>query len=253
MSRLTALRSLSISGGPYHAPAAPMRRLGWWQLPAKLTALGLAWFDLSDPGTEEWHADGSRCVGARGQRSLAAACSSDAVHAVNEHARLRQRGSLARLPPPRSHPTVPSDSFLLPSPRMAAHFADLHSLRLQCTTLPRALLPTCAPVLADKLHSLSLVDVDGSSLEDLQCLSQLTALSTLRLLPQGHGIGGLDKLVPLRLKQLKLRCAPGWARLGVSSMATNFGWSCHGAAAQRADQTWWHVCGRQQMHSVFCL
>jgi hypothetical protein len=38
-----------------------------------------------------------------------------------------------------------------------------------------------------------------------QCLSQLTALSTLRLLPRDHGVGGLDKLVPLRLKQLKLR------------------------------------------------
>jgi hypothetical protein len=38
--------------------------------------------------------------------------------------------------------------------------------------------------------------------------SGLTALSTLRLMPRDHGLGGLGFLLPLRLKQLKLRWVP---------------------------------------------
>lgn len=88
---------------------------------------------------------------------------------------------------------------------MAEHFSDLHSLRLHLCTLPPGLLPACAPTLSEKLHSLSLVDTLGSTLEDLGVIGQLTALSTLRVLPQGHGVGGLGKLLPLKLKQLKMR------------------------------------------------
>ena len=89
---------------------------------------------------------------------------------------------------------------------MATHFEDLNTLRLHHCTLPPAFLPNCAPTLSEKLQSLSLAGVSGTSVDDMAAISQLTALSTLRLMPREHGFGGLGSFLPLRLKQLKLRC-----------------------------------------------
>jgi hypothetical protein len=60
LTRLSALRSLSISSCPHYAATSTPRQMGWWQLPVRLTALGLTAFDLSDPGTEPWQRDPQR-------------------------------------------------------------------------------------------------------------------------------------------------------------------------------------------------
>lgn len=62
LTRLTALRCLSISANLPHA-AEPLKfwAVGWWQLPPRLTSLGLTGFNLAKARPEPSDDDAERC------------------------------------------------------------------------------------------------------------------------------------------------------------------------------------------------
>lgn len=90
---------------------------------------------------------------------------------------------------------------------MGEHFADLHSLRLHQCSLPLGLLHGLAAVLPDRLNSLTLMNSDAGehAVAELTALGALSSLTTLRLLPSRHALGGLEWTRRLRLRQLKVR------------------------------------------------
>uniref|UniRef100_A0A383VCX0 F-box domain-containing protein n=1 Tax=Tetradesmus obliquus TaxID=3088 RepID=A0A383VCX0_TETOB len=91
--------------------------------------------------------------------------------------------------------------------RAAAHFSGLQALWLEQVSLPRNLLAAGLTAAAASLESLALLQVSGTSQAELSLtLPGLTGLTSLRLLPSEHGLGGLGQLLPLRhLKKLNVK------------------------------------------------
>ncbi|KAF6254274.1 hypothetical protein COO60DRAFT_335956 [Scenedesmus sp. NREL 46B-D3] len=91
--------------------------------------------------------------------------------------------------------------------RAVSHFSQLQSLWLQRCRLPRNLLAAALPAAAHSLESLVLLQVSGTSQAELALtLPGLTSLTSLRLIPADHELGGLAPLLALRhLKKLSIR------------------------------------------------
>ncbi|WIA21335.1 hypothetical protein OEZ85_000562 [Tetradesmus obliquus] len=91
--------------------------------------------------------------------------------------------------------------------RAAEHFSGLQALWLEQVSLPRNLLAAGLTAAAASLESLALLQVSGTSQAELSLtLPGLTGLTSLRLLPSEHGLGGLGQLLPLRhLKKLNVK------------------------------------------------
>jgi hypothetical protein len=63
LTLLTSLRCLSISGNlSIEHRHLRFWSVGWWQLPSRLTSLGLTGFDLSEPHTGDGEDDAARCA-----------------------------------------------------------------------------------------------------------------------------------------------------------------------------------------------
>lgn len=78
LTRLTSLRCLSISGNlsfPGQHRHLRFWSVGWWQLPSRLTSLGLTGFDLSKPQPGSGENEAARCGS-----GFACLCSSLACH-----------------------------------------------------------------------------------------------------------------------------------------------------------------------------
>ena len=93
-------------------------------------------------------------------------------------------------------PPVCSCASVLPS-----HFSSLQALWFEHVSLPPSFLPRVLPVVSGSLESLALLHVSGTVSEDMASLSSLSALTSLRLIPSDHDVGGLEPL--LRMKHLK--------------------------------------------------
>jgi hypothetical protein len=62
------------------------------------------------------------------------------------------------------------------------------------------------PPLASSLESLALLHVSGTRPADMASLAGLTMLTSLRLIPSDHDVGGLEPLLGMRhLKKLNMR------------------------------------------------
>lgn len=56
------------------------------------------------------------------------------------------------------------------------------------------------------MESLALLHVGGTQADDMTSLEALTALTSLRLIPLDHDVGGLEPLLPMKhLKKLGLK------------------------------------------------
>jgi hypothetical protein len=90
--------------------------------------------------------------------------------------------------------------------RLPLHFGQLQALWLEHVTLPAAILPRVLPPLSGTLESLALLHVSGTRPGDMASLAALTSLTSLRLVPADHDVGGLEPLTHLRhLKKLSIR------------------------------------------------
>jgi hypothetical protein len=73
-------------------------------------------------------------------------------------------------------------------------------------TLPATFLSRVLPALSSSLESLALLHVCGTQQEDMASLGQLTAVTSLRLIPSDHDLGGLEPLLAMKhLKKLSLK------------------------------------------------
>jgi hypothetical protein len=98
-------------------------------------------------------------------------------------------------------PPLCSCATLLPN-----QFSGLQALWLERVTLPASFLPRVLPALSGSLESLALLHVVGTQQEELGCLGALTAVTSLRLIPADHDLGGLEPLLTMRhLKKLSLK------------------------------------------------
>lgn len=91
--------------------------------------------------------------------------------------------------------------------RVASQFSSLQALWLEHCTLPCNFVAACLPAAAPHLESLGLLHVHGTCPAELaSTLSGLSGLTSLRLIPADHGLGGLGQLVALKhLKKLNIR------------------------------------------------
>jgi len=100
-----------------------------------------------------------------------------------------------------AEPQLCSCSTVLP-----AHFSGLQALWFEHVTLPATWVSRVLPVLATSLESLALLHVSGTAPEEMGSLSSLTALTSLRLIPSDHDVGGLEPLLTMRhLKKLSIK------------------------------------------------
>jgi hypothetical protein len=89
---------------------------------------------------------------------------------------------------------------------LPGHFSGLQALWLERVTLPASFLPRVLPALSASLESLALLHVGGTQQEELGSLSALTAVTSLRLIPADHDLGGLEPLMSMRhLKKLSIK------------------------------------------------
>lgn len=73
-------------------------------------------------------------------------------------------------------------------------------------TLPASFLPRVLPALSASLESLALLHVAGTQAEDMGSLGALTSLTSLRLIPSDHDVGGLQPLLAMKhLKKLGIK------------------------------------------------
>ena len=84
---------------------------------------------------------------------------------------------------------------------LPAHFASLQALWFEHVTLPAFFMPRVLPLLGTSLESLAMLHVRGTQPEDMPSLSALTGVTSLRLIPSDHDVGGLEPL--LRMKHIK--------------------------------------------------
>lgn len=85
-------------------------------------------------------------------------------------------------------------------------FSGLQALWLEHVSLPPSFLPRVLPVLASSLESLALLHVAGTVPEDMTSLGSLSALTSLRLIPSDHDVGGLEPMLKMKhLKKLSMK------------------------------------------------
>lgn len=72
--------------------------------------------------------------------------------------------------------------------------------------LPASFLSRVLPALSTSLESLALLHVCGTQPEDMASLEELTAVTSLRLIPSDHDVGGLEPLLAMKhLKKLSIK------------------------------------------------
>lgn len=82
----------------------------------------------------------------------------------------------------------------------------MQALWLEHVTLPASFLPRVLPPLGPTLESLALLHVSGTAPDDMTSLAALTALTSLRLVPSDHDVGGLEPLLAMKhLKKLNIK------------------------------------------------